>query len=199
MTIEEVKEVKAWDHKTKEYASKGTGNAALALGIVGTGLALFGGKGFNLFGGKDASCNGGVNTMQEVQYVERKECQDNLDLTRAIYGMRINSIQEGNAAREVLNQELFGLYKNQRDSYDVLDAKIGNLSTQVAVGAAVRPYQDKLIQCEIDKAYVSGINYTDRKTCRMITGEVVLPNTPIVTGLGSYGCNCHGTSRGGKN
>ena len=46
--------------------------------------------------------------------------------------------------------------------------------------AAVRPYQDKLIQCEIDKAFTAGINYTDRKTCKAIYGEVCLPNTPKV-------------------
>lgn len=30
-----------------------------------------------------------------------------------------------------------------------------------------------------------GINYTDRKTCKAIYGEVCLPNTPVVTGYGS--------------
>lgn len=86
------------------------------------------------------------------------------------------------------NQDAFDLYKGQRDNFDVLNAKINALETQVAVNAAVRPYQDKLIQCEIEKAYTAGINYTDRKTCKMITGQVVLPNTPTVTGFGSYCC-----------
>ncbi len=56
---------------------------------------------------------------------------------------------------------------------------------------AVRPYQDKLIQCEIDKAFTAGINYTDRKTCKAIYGEVCLPNTPVVTGyVGANQCGC---------
>lgn len=86
------------------------------------------------------------------------------------------------------NQDAFDLYKGQRDNFDALNARLNNLETQVAVNSAIRPYQDKLIQCEIDKAYTAGINYTDRKTCKMITGQVVLPNTPTVTGFGSYCC-----------
>lgn len=86
------------------------------------------------------------------------------------------------------NQDTFDLYKNQRDNFDALNAKINALETQVAVNSAIRPYQDKLIQCEIDKAYTAGINYTDRKTCKMIVGQVVLPSTPTVTGYGSYCC-----------
>ena len=87
------------------------------------------------------------------------------------------------------NQDTFDLYKGQRDNFDVLSARLSNLETQVAVNSAIRPYQDRLLQCEIDKAYNAGINYTDRKTCKMITGQVVLPNTPTVTGFGSYlGC-----------
>lgn len=85
-----------------------------------------------------------------------------------------------------LNNAAFGLYKNQRDGFDVLNARIGQLEKEVAVNTAIRPYQDKLIQCEIEKAFTAGINYTDRKTCRMITGELVLPSTPTVTGYPSY-------------
>lgn len=66
------------------------------------------------------------------------------------------------------------------------------------VDATGHNHQDKLIQCEIEKAYTAGINYTDRKTCRMISGEVVLPNTPTVTGFGSYNpCACVQTASTG--
>lgn len=87
-----------------------------------------------------------------------------------------------------LNNAAFGLYRSQRDGFDALAARIGDLEKQVAVGAAIRPYQDALIKCEIEKAYTAGINYTDRRTCRMITGQVVLPSTPVVSGYGSYCC-----------
>ena len=61
----------------------------------------------------------------------------------------------------------------------------------VAINSAIRPYQDKLIQCEIDKAFTAGINYTDKKTCNVLYGQVVLPNTPEVTGfVGANMCGC---------
>lgn len=86
------------------------------------------------------------------------------------------------------NTDAFNLYKSQRDADDSIKKELSDLKAQVAINAAIRPYQDKLIQCEIDKAFTAGINYTDRKTCKMIEGQVVLPSTPTVTGLGSYCC-----------
>lgn len=86
----------------------------------------------------------------------------------------------------------FGLYKSTRDSFDVMTAKQNQDAFNLYKSqrdAAVRPYQDKLIQCEIDKAFTAGINYTDRKTCKAIYGEVCLPNTPTVTGyVGANQC-----------
>lgn len=96
---------------------------------------------------------------------------------------------------DVLNakqtQDSFNLYKSQRDADDSIRKELSDLKAQVAINAAVRPYQDKLIQCEIDKAFTAGINYTDRKTCKAIYGEVCLPNTPTVTGyVGANQCGC---------
>lgn len=89
------------------------------------------------------------------------------------------------------NQDAFSLYKSQRDADDDIRKELSDLKAQVAINAAVRPYQDKLIQCEIDKAFTAGINYTDRKTCKAIYGEVCLPNTPVVTGyVGANQCGC---------
>lgn len=89
------------------------------------------------------------------------------------------------------SQDAFNLYKSQRDADDSIRKELSDLKAQVAVNAAIRPYQDKLIQCEIDKAFTAGINYTDRKTCRAIYGEVTLPNTPVVTGyVGASPCGC---------
>ena len=91
-----------------------------------------------------------------------------------------------------LNNTAFGLYKNQRDGFDALAARLSCLEKEVAVNTAIRPYQDKLIQCEIEKAYTAGINYTNQKTCRQINGIVCLPNTPTVTGFpNSCGCNAN--------
>lgn len=89
------------------------------------------------------------------------------------------------------NKDAFALYKSQRDADDALAQRISNLEQQVAINSAVRPYQDKLIQCEIDKAFTAGINYTDKKTCKAIYGQVTLPNTPTVTGyVGANMCGC---------
>lgn len=89
------------------------------------------------------------------------------------------------------NQDAFNLYKSQRDADDDIRKELSDLKAQVAINAAVRPYQDKLIQCEIDKAFTAGINYTDRKTCKAIYGQVTLPNTPTVTGyVGANACGC---------
>lgn len=95
---------------------------------------------------------------------------------------------------EKLNNASFGLYKNQRDGFDALNARISCLEKEVAVGAAIRPYQDRLIQCEIDKAFTASINYTDRLDCRNIKGVVTLPSTPTVTGFPSQRCCCQGTT-----
>lgn len=161
-------------------------------------------------GGNSRACP----TAYEVQM---KECEDVLALQAGIYNLAQNMdskilgvYQSQNAADFALyksqrdaddaiiakhNQDAFNLYASQRNGDDVLANRISGLECKVAVSEAVRPYQDKLIQCEIDKAFTAGINYVDRKTCKMISGEVVLPNTPVVSGFGSYGCNCVGSSK----
>lgn len=89
------------------------------------------------------------------------------------------------------NQDAFNLYKSQRDADDSIMKELSDLKAQVAINAAIRPYQDKLIQCEIDKAFTAGINYTDRKTCNVIYGQVCLPNEPTITGfVGANQCGC---------
>ena len=95
-----------------------------------------------------------------------------------------------------MNAANFGLYKNQRDGFDAIMARISQLEKEVAVGAAIRPYQDKLIQCEIEKAYTASINHTDRLDCRNIKGTIALPNQTI-TGFPSY-CCCRGTATSGE-
>lgn len=96
---------------------------------------------------------------------------------------------------DALNQKLtdasFGLYKNQRDEKDELVAKINEVEKKVDVMAAIRPYQDALINAKIDNNALMSDYALAKRTCRMIQGELVLPSTPVVTGYGSYsGCNC---------
>jgi hypothetical protein len=140
-----------------------------------------------------------------------KECDDILNVTKGMYDLFIVGQQNATKAREIdvaekfglyvsnrdnidrvngrINDELFSLYKYTRDKDDETNAKISDLAQQVAINTAVRPYQDKLIQCKIDEVYATLVNYVDRKTCRLIPGRLVLPSTPTVTGY-SADCVC---------
>lgn len=90
-----------------------------------------------------------------------------------------------------LTNEVFSLYKSTRDEDDSIRKELCDLKAQVAINSAIRPYQDKLIQCEIDKAFTAGINYTNSKTCNVLYGQVVLPSTPTITGYaGANRCGC---------
>ena len=91
----------------------------------------------------------------------------------------INNRDNIDAVNNRLNSELFGLYKYTRDKDDETRKELCDLKAQVAISNAVRPYQDKLIQCEIEKAFTAGINYVDRKTCKMVEGVVVVPTEPL--------------------
>lgn len=140
-----------------------------------------------------------------------KECDDILNVTKGMYDLFIVGQQNATKARETdvaekfglyvnnrdnidrvngrINDELFSLYKYTRDKDDETNTKIYDLAQQVAINTAVRPYQDKLIQCKIDEVYTALVNYVDKKTCRLIPGRLVLPSTPTVTGY-SADCQC---------
>lgn len=163
--------------------------------------------------------NCGAATAAEVaissneQYLERKECEDMVALTNAMWQHVYNEQGQRFNDRQVINQEMFGIYSAMRSGFDVINAKhnqdafdlykysrdskdelageIGALRTEVAVLKATRPYQDKLIQCDIQRVADHADFNLWRRTCRMISGKVVLPNTPVVTGYGSYNpCAC---------
>ena len=105
----------------------------------------------------------------------------------ALFGNR----RSAGALIEKNNTDHFNLYKYTRDADDDIRKELSDLKAELAVTKAIRPYQDKLIQCEMEKMFTAGINYTDRKTCNVIYGVVTLPNEPTVTGLvgrNAYGC-----------
>lgn len=122
------------------------------------------------------------------------------DKCELINGMWSLAYQGQNARfndRQVINSEMFGLYKSQvdadfglykstRDGFDITNARINDLETKVAVLTATRPYQDALIQSDIRRVAEHADFNLFRRTCRMITGELVLPNEPTVTGYPSY-------------
>jgi len=192
----------------KQFASNEKANAALTTGIIGTALggilAMKGGLFNGIFGGWGCNPEGGVPHGE--LYNERKEQEDYVALTKQFYEGVIASQADTNKKFFDLYKmnvdtsfglyknhvdDSFALYKGQRDSKDELVAKINEVDKKVDMMAAIRPYQDALINSKIDNvALVADFNLA-RRTCRMISGEVVLPSTPTVTGYASYyPCAC---------
>lgn len=198
-----------------EYASKAKGNAGLTLGIIGTslaGLMALGvvGKGTGILGGGSApSCPG---VPHGELYNERKEQADFVDLTKQYYESQIATNEKidrnffdlykfnvDNSFGLYKNHvdDSFALYKGQRDQADAIMAKIADVEKKVDVMSAIRPYQDALINAKIDNVALVGDFNLARRTCKMITGELVLPSTPTVTGYASYNpCNPQSASTG---
>lgn len=193
-----------------EYASKAKANAGLTTGIIGTslaGLLTLGamGNGNGLLGGILGGKPDCPGVPHGELYNERKEQQDFVELTKQYYEAQIatnSKIDKNFFDLYKMNVDTsFGLYKNhvddsfklykgQRDQADVIMAKIADVEKKVDVMAAIRPYQDALINSKIDNVAMVGDFNLARRTCRMIQGELVLPSTPTVTGYASYSpCN----------
>ena len=193
--------------KMHNEISKGKVNGALTTGIIGTslsGLLALGamGVGTGVFGGNKCS---NPCIPQGDLYNERKETADYIALTKQFYEEKI-------ATQKQMDQNFFNLYKmnvdtswgiyknhvddsfalykGQRDQKDELMNKIDAVERKVDVMAAIRPYQDALINAKIDNVALVGDFNLARRTCKMIQGELVLPSTPTVTGYPSYSpCN----------
>ena len=154
--------------------------------------------------------NASSNHPTALQVME-KECDDEVKLITDMFGLKLDTANKFYAMRETdiaekfsvykgatdaINAENrramqaefnlyksqidsdFGLYKNQRDQYDALQAKYSDLDKKVAVMEALTPYKEKLMMA-----------YVNEKTCNKVTGQLVLPSTPVVSGYGSYCCN----------
>lgn len=180
-----------------KYASNAKANAGLTTGIIGTSLAGLMALGAIGKGGL-GSLLGGPAPDQSVPhgelYNERKEQQDFVELTKQYYETQIATDAKINKSFFDLYKfgvdNSFGLYKNQRDQADAIFAKIADVEKKVDIMGAIRPYQDALINAKIDNVALVGDFNLARRTCRMITGELVLPSTPTVTGYASYSpCN----------
>lgn len=198
----------------KEIPSMGKANAGLTLGIIGTalgGIMALGGVGKgggllgNVFGTQPSNCcnaNKSYVIDEEELYLERQACANKLDATKQYYegvvGFNKSLTDSFFAAYERDVKNSFDLYKLSRDQKDELIQKIEAVDKKVDIMAAVRPYQDALINAKIDtNAMVADFNLA-RRTCRMITGELVLPSTPTVTGYASYNpCSFNSTQTQG--
>ena len=181
------------------------GNNRSVFGSLGNGMPD--NVNINTYGGMTAS-----NTAPTALEVMEKECADEVKLLTDMFGLKLDTANKFYAMRETdiaekfglyksqvdaINAENrramqaefglyksqvdadFGLYKNQRDQYDALQAKYSDLDKKVAVMEALTPYKEKLIMA-----------YVNEKTCNCLRGQLVLPSTPVISGYGSYGCNC---------
>lgn len=189
-----------------EVASNSKANVGVALGSVGTGLGVLSAIGSGLLAGMRGGHRGGCGHRSEEElYNERKENADFITLTKQYYEGKIeenNKIDTSFFQLYKFNVDnSFGLYKNMvdnnfqlykqgRDDKDILNEKISQLQSKVDVMAAVRPYQDALINSQIEKNAILADYNLSKRTCRMIEGQLVLPNTPVVSGYGSYYPTC---------
>ena len=184
-------------------------NAALTTGIIGTslsGLLALGVLGKGVLGG----CNNPTGNVPHGElYNERQSCANYIDLTKQYYeGMIAGNDKMNRNFFDLYKMNVdssfglyknhiddsFALYKNQRDTKDELMSKIDEVDKKVDIMAAIRPYQDALINAKIDNVALVGDFNLARRTCRMIQGELVLPSTPTVTGYPSYMCCCQNAS-----
>lgn len=194
-----------------EIPSKGKVNAALTTGIIGTslsGLMALGALGIGtgvLGGGRNWSgCPAPNNNVPHGDlYNERKEQADYVEVTKQYYEGQLETqkamdrnffdlykmnVDTSWGLYKNHVDDSFALYKGQRDDKDALIAKINDVEKKVDVMAAIRPYQDALINAKIDNVALVGDFNLARRTCRMIQGELVLPSTPTVTGYPSFSC-----------
>lgn len=214
-------EKKVYEDGKKEYASKGVDGTALGFGIAGTALGLgawlCGGNRsvFGSLGGGNMPENvninaygygaGGSNSPTALQVLE-KENNDEVALLEKLMSMKLDTANKFYALRETDTNEKFGLYKSlndavnaeekrsiraefelyksTRDGLDAVDdkyaAKFAELDKKVAVIEALAPYKEKLMMA-----------YVKENTCNCIRGQLMLANTPVLSGYGSYGgCNC---------
>ena len=182
-----------------EIPSMAKANAGLTLGIIGTALGALNGLGngngllSGLFGcgcGNVGNCSKNAGITNEELYIERSQAAEHLATTKQYYeGMmqtnkNITDAFFDSYKRDVDNS--FMLYKSQRDADDILAKKIDEVDKKVDVMAAIRPYQDALINAKIDNVAANANFNLEKRTCKMITGQLVLPSTPTVTGYGSY-------------
>lgn len=196
----------------------GTALGAGAWLLGGNNRSVFGSLGGNMPENVNINtygANSSSNQPTALQVME-KECADEVKLLTDMFGLKLDTANKFYAMRETdiaekfsmykgatdaINAENrrameaefglyksqidadFGLYKNQRDQYDALQAKYSDLDKKVAVMEALTPYKEKLMMA-----------YVNEKTCTCLRGQLVLPSTPVVSGYGSYGCNCTAAS-----
>lgn len=135
-----------WETHEREHIDKVERKARSGntLGTIGT---IFGATAFaqnsGLLGGL---FGGGRNFEQaEINQLRDKESNDYVELTKGWYEGQIANLKDLYAIRQNDIAEKFSLYQNDNANSKALQAQIDELKTKIAVGEAVRPYQDKIL------------------------------------------------------
>lgn len=135
-----------WETHEREHIDKVERKARSGntLGTIGT---IFGATAFaqnsGLLGGL---LGGGRNFEQaEINQLRDKESNDYVELTKGWYEGQIANLKDLYAIRQNDIAEKFSLYQNDNANTKALQAQIDELKTKIAVGEAVRPYQDKIL------------------------------------------------------
>ena len=105
------------------------------------------------------------------------------------FGIRKNLLEYD----QVMNEQREHVYKDRKRVLDgdsmrntVYKWIQDIVEKKVDIMGAIRPYQDALINAKIDNVAANANFNLEKRTCKMITGQLVLPSTPTVTGYGSY-------------
>lgn len=206
-------------HEFASNSKANAGLSLGIVGTALAGLTALGGGIWGMCNGKQTSNSGSTQSAamtEEDLYIERKQAQNYIDITKEFYegklqnqrdladaffeaykrdvdnsfGLYKNHRDDTEKINNRITDVAFGLYKNERDDKDALNEKIASLQSKVDVMAAIRPYQDALINAKIDQnALVADYNLSKR-TCRMIEGAICLPSD-LISGFTSYTtCNC---------
>ena len=129
------------DHIDKVERKARSGNTLGIIGTIAGGLALAQNNG--ILGG---FLGGGRNFEQaEINRLSERENNDYIELTKGWYEGQIANLKDLYAIRQNDVAEKFSLYQNDNANAKALQAQIDELKTKIAVGEAVRPYQDKIL------------------------------------------------------
>lgn len=166
---------------TSDFAKKGSANAGLTLGIIGTALAAFapgilsgnGGGGLlgGLYGGRGAAANGLetvalLSLMNNGGYGPHKghdSHYSNSQLLELTYQNRIDGLKEA-----------YSMDKG-------IQAQIYLLSDKINKVEAILPYINEVNDLKGKARFDYAINYADKLDCRNIKGILGIPSTPTVT------------------
>lgn len=150
------------------FGNRRSAGASILGGTCG-GMLGDGSTNINVLGATAGSGSGAPTAFQAWE----KSCEDILALQGGLYQWALTQQNQRFEDRERLNSELFGvyidgrnrtdalieknntdhfnLYKYTRDADDDIRKELSELKAELAVTKAIRPYQDKLIQCEMER------------------------------------------------